>query len=345
MSGSRSCKFEGCTIDETGICALSRDPLSCGNRINNAVDDATSADAQDNDEVASLLGERLGTPVLDQPERASPFPSSRALGLEDLNALMGIRYVNVVGVLGDPESGKTACLACLYLLVSHAMLEGWSFADSRSLAAFEEIVRGARDWNDGKSPEQMTVHTELADDHGPGFLHLRLVRLSDGRCVDLALPDMPGEWTQSLVNTARSDRLDFMKSADAIWIVIDGRTLAEIEKRQGLIARVGQLVGRLSSMLDGRVPRLMIVVTHRDLHVLTENVVSRLQTELARRGVSAEIVSVAPFSDAPNNVPAGFGIAELINMTVGKPSDRPTFWQSTEPTEGDRAYLNYRRDR
>lgn len=136
-----------------------------------------------------------------------------------------------------------------------------------------------------------------------------------------------------------------MKSAEAIWIVLDGRTLADIEKRQGLIARVGQLAGRLNTMLDGRSPRLMIVVTHRDLHALTNNVTDRLQAELARRGAKAEIIGVAPFSDVPDNVPAGFGIAELIDLTVGKRSDPPAFWQSTEPTEGDRAYLSYRRDR
>lgn len=343
MSGS--CGFDGCTVDETGICALERDPSACSNRITNEAAGAMSADAQGDDKVASQSGDRLGAPVLDQPVRASALPSSRTLGLEDMNALMGTRYVNVVGILGDPESGKTACLASLYLLVSHAMLEGWSFADSRSLAAFEEIARGARDWNNGEVPEQMTVHTELADDHGPGFLHLRLVRLSDGRRVDLALPDVPGEWTQALVHTTRSDRLDFMKSAESIWIVLDGRTLADIERRHGLIVRVGQLAGRLKSMIDGRAPRLMIVVTHRDLHVLDDNVANRLQTELLRHGAKAEIVGVAPFSDDPDNVPAGFGMSELIDLTVGRPPERPTFWRSTEPTEGNRAYLSHRRDR
>lgn len=343
MSGS--CGFDGCTVDETGACALERDPSTCDNRVDREAAGAMSANAQSDADAALLPGDRLGASVLDQPVRASAFPSSRTLGLENLNAMMGTRYVNVVGILGDPESGKTACLASLYLLVSHAMLEGWSFADSRSLTGFEEIVRGARDWNDGKAPEQMTVHTELADDHGPGFLHLRLVRLSDGRRVDLALPDMPGEWTQALVNTARSDRLDFMKSAEAIWIVLDGRTLADIEKRQGLIARVGQLAGRLNTMLDGRVPRLIVVVTHLDLHLLDENVANRLQAELVRRGAKAEIMGVAPFSDHPDNVSPGFGIAELIDRTVGKPLERPIFWRSAEPTEGDRAYLSYRRDR
>lgn len=292
MSGS--CRFEGCTVDEIGVCALERDPSICGNRATNEAASALSADDRSSVEASSHFGDRLGAAVLDQPERASAFPSSRTLGLGDLNAMMGTRYVNVVGILGDPESGKTACLASLYLLISHAKLEGWTFADSKSLNAFEEISRGARDWNEGRAPEQMTVHTELTDDRSSGFLHLRLVRRSDGRRVDLALPDVPGEWTQALVSTARSDRLDFMKSAEAIWIVLDGRSLADIEKRHGLIVRVGQLVARLKTMLEGRVPRLLIVVTHRDLYVLEESVADRLRSEITRRGAEAEIVGVAP---------------------------------------------------
>lgn len=340
MSGS--CTFEGCTVNETGICALERDPLTCENLAANDAANEPSADVRSNGEILSNFGDRLGAAVLVQPDRASAFPSSRALGLEDLNVVMGTRYVNVVGILGDPESGKTACLASLYLLISHAKLEGWSFADSKSLTAFEEIARGARDWNHGRAPEQMTVHTELADDHSPGFLHLRLIRRSDGRRVDLALPDVPGEWTQMLVSSSRSDRLEFLKSAGVIWIVLDGRSLADIEKRHGLIARVGQLAARLKTMFEGRTPRLIVAVTHHDLHVLEDSVAGRLRTELNRRGAEVEIVGVAPFSDQPENVPAGFGLAELINLTVGRVPDRPPFWPSTKAVEGGRAYLSYR---
>lgn len=336
MTGS--CTYAGCTVDDTGSCALERPPSSCSNRAANQ----PILEGLPDDKESVALG--LGAPVLDQPLRGSVLPSSRTLGLNALNALMGSRYVNVVGILGDPESGKTACLASLYLLVSHAKLDGWSFADSKSLSAFEEIARGARDWNDGAAPEQMTVHTELADDHGPGFLHLRLVRTSDGRRVDLALPDVPGEWTQALVSTGRSDRLDFMKSAEAIWVVLDGRSLADIEKRHGVITRVGQLAQRLNTMMDGRPPRLLVVITHRDLHALDDNVVNRLQAELSRRSVSAEIVGIAPFSDRPADVPAGFGLANLIERTVVARTERPMFWRATDPTDEDRAYIRHRRD-
>lgn len=339
MSGS--CTLEGCAFDDTGVCALERDPLICSNRVTNSATGTITENVQDIQEVSSQP--EPGAAVLEQPSQTRSFSSSRTLGLDDMNDLMGTKYVNLVGILGDPESGKTACLASLYLLISHAMLDGWTFANSRSLTGFEEIARGARDWNEGRVPEQMTVRTEIADD-GPGFLHLKLVRNSDGLRVDLALPDVPGEWTQTLVNSGRSNQLDFMKSAEVIWIVLDGRTLAQIEKRQGLIARVGQLVGRLNTMLNNRIPRLILVVTHRDLHALGDDVTVRLQAELARRGCNADIVNVAPFSDNPENVRAGAGLAELIDLTVGKLAERPIFWPSTEPTEGNRVYLNYRRD-
>ncbi|CNB70223.1 TPA: hypothetical protein RFB65_004275 [Yersinia enterocolitica] len=342
---SESCRFEGCAVDETGSCALENQASACPNRTPNDETSPESLDTFDYDDAALQSIDQLGAPVLVEPTRTNAFGAGRSLGLEDINTLMGKKYVNVVGILGDPESGKTACLASLYLLVSHAKLEGWSFADSRSLIAFEDIARGARDWNNGEVPEQMTVHTELADDRSPGFLHLRLKRLSDGRHVDLALPDIPGEWTQSLVTTAQSERLDFIKSAEVIWIVLDGRTLGDIEKRQGLIARVGQLAGRLDTMLDGRIPRLLLVVTHRDSYIVEEDVSRRLEKELKRSGTSAEIICVAPFSDQPEEVTAGFGIAELINKTVEESTERPTFWQSNEPNENDRAYISYRRDR
>ena len=138
---------------------------------------------------------------------------------------------------------------------------------------------------------------------------------------------------------------DFLKSSETIWIVLDGRTLADTEKRHGLIARVGQLAQRLNTMLQGKLPSVLVVITHRDLHAPTDNVIGRLESEFAKRGAKAEIVSVAPFSDDPDTIPAGYGIADLINRTVTGSADRPIFWASTIPAEGKRSYLNFRRDK
>ncbi|MGN6236979.1 TRAFAC clade GTPase domain-containing protein [Dyella sp.] len=285
----------------------------------------------------------LGRPVLGDPSRMSSFPSSRTLGIEVISDLMAKRCVTIVGILGDPESGKTACLASLYLMVSNAMLANWSFADSKSLMAFEDIARGARDWNEGHPPDQMTLHTEMADDRNPGFLHLRVRRKSDGRLIDFALPDLPGEWTKALIATARSDRWAFLRSAQALWVVVDGRSLADTEKRQGVISRLAQLAGRLTTLLDGRVPKTFVVVTHRDSAEPDDATSRRLVEEMGRRGVTVELLMIASFSDK-DHVKAGAGIAELIDATVASNPPQVVFWPIKAPRPGSRSFEAFRRD-
>lgn len=334
-----ACDFDGCTVGETGLCALERPPGTCEHRLGaSAVSDANEGTVVSGDSGA------IGEPVLERPASTVSFSSSHTLGPDLVSELMVSRYVNVVGILGEPDSGKTACLASLYLLIANAGLTEWRFADSKSLMAFEDISRGARDWNAGQPPEQMTAHTEMLDERRPGFLHLRLKRERDARLVDLVLPDLPGEWTTKLVSRAQSDRFEFMKSAEALWLVTDGRALADKERRQGVISRIGQLAERLKTLFDGNVPRLMIVVTHRDNGEIAATVLTRLEAELERRDVEATIVQVAPFSDN-NDVKAGFGLEDLLGATIGSPRAPPEFWPSVAPRENARSFLAYRGDR
>lgn len=337
---SSACSFEGCTFGVTRTCALERDPNVCEHRVKSAAEDGLKSIERPVDDGDSDIA---GAPVLTPPSEAATFPSSHTLGPDEVSRMMASRYLTVVGILGDPDSGKTACLVSSYLLVANAMLKNWAFADSKSLMGFEEIARGARDWNKGAPPDQMTMHTEMQDERRAGFLHLRLVSKSDGRRVDLALPDLPGEWTTKLVTNAQSDRLEFMKAADAIWIVLDGRALADKERRQGVISRVGQLGGRLKTMFGDRVPRVVVVVTRRDEGELPATVSSRLMAELQRKGIVGTIVQVAPFSGA-EEIRAGFGIPDLIDATVESRQSAPAFWPDSGPRESERQFMKYRRN-
>ena len=91
--------------------------------------------------------------------------------------------------------------------------------------AFTEISQGTRRWNEGQLPEQLTTHTELAEDRTAGFLHLRLKHLNQSEVVDLFFPDLPGEWTTKLIEENRVDRFEFLKRSDVVWLVIDGNNL------------------------------------------------------------------------------------------------------------------------
>lgn len=342
---SAECNFDGCTVGETGVCALERDPATCEHRVGNAASATANGSAVEAEPSDPAALSAVGAPVLESPTSTSSFPSSRTLGPDAISKMMASRYVTVIGILGDPESGKTACLASLYLMISNAELAGWKFADSKTLMAFEDIARGAREWNAGDPPEQMTVHTELSDDRRPGFLHMRLVRTSDGRRVDLALPDLPGEWTTELVGTSRADRFEFLKAAEAIWVVLDGRALENKERRQGVISRVGQLAGRLGTLVGGELPKLVLVITHRDSGEPSAAVTTRLKAELAKRDVTATIVPVASFSDDDKQVKPGFGLDELIEASTTSDLPPLEFWPPSDPREGARSYIGYRRDR
>lgn len=341
---STACRIDGCTVADTGRCALETDPETCPHRV------VGMAIVASLDGLPFIGSERergagnFGAPVLEAPAELPTFPPSTTLGLEMVDKMMASRYVTVVGILGDPESGKTAALASLYLLVSNSQLDGWSFADSRSLMAFEEIARGARRWNEGNFPEQMTVHTEMADERRPGFLHLRLRRDADSRCVDLMLPDIPGEWTRALVRTSRSDRLQFLKSADVIWLVVDGRTLTDKLQRQGVITRLGQLAGRLRAFMDGVAPRLLLVLTHHDEEETPDNIIERIHVEMGKHEITVDVMPVASFSENVKIKP-GFGLSALVHATASGLQPTPNFWPSTQPNPSGRNFLTYRRDR
>ena len=334
---SATCRLDGCTVGETGRCALEKDPGTCGNRIN--VNAITPPPSTESDDYSSDLGE----PVLLAPQEAPAFPRSTSLGSSVIGQMMTSRYLTVIGILGDPASGKTACLASLYLLASNDLLTGWSFADSRSLMGFEDIVRGARHWNEGQVPEQMTVHTELSDDREPGFLHLRLKRALDGKCVDFALPDLPGEWTKDLVRTARSDRFEFLKSADVLWFFLDSRTLHNVQQRQGVISRLGQLAGRLRALIQGDMPKMILVLTHRDEAEVPEAVIGRIHTELAKHASSASVIAVASFSHNDAFKP-GHGLSELLDASTASVLQATPFWPNKTAYKDARAFIRHRRE-
>lgn len=337
-----SCSFAGCTVDQTKICALENVPDNCPHRISVTV--APNPDRSRSTWQAANPGDA----VLSVPTQTLSFPSSTTLGIDIVGKLMAKRYVTVVGILGEPESGKTAALASLYLLVANAKLQGWSFADSQSLLGFEDIARGSREWNLGNPSDQMTVHTHLSDDRSPGFLHLRLRKNSDGRCVDFALPDLPGEWTQGLVRTAKWERLNFLCAADVIWIFADGRTLADRETMQALIVRLGQLAGRLKASMPEGVPRLILVVTHRDTAEVPAATLDRVRAEFARYDQGLEVVEIASFAKAKkgSDIKPGYGLAKLIDITITPASGQlMPFWPDSDNPAGQRSYLAYRRDR
>lgn len=326
---SDACRTPGCTIGETGVCLLNNNPATCEHRID-----------QDLAAVVSVPSDSdYASPVLDTPEERPTLWGSLPLEVAELRDLMGTRRCLLVGVLGTPAAGKTAALVSMYLLLAHGALDGFQFADSRSLMAFEEISQGARLWG-LPPPEEMTARTEITSSRAAGFLHIRIKRLSDGKLIDLLVPDLPGEWSDALIDNNRTDRLDFLHAAQVVWVFVNGAELRQSSTRMHTISRTNLLVRRLASTLgENRLP-IKIVVSHADAGALPTVTVDRLKKILADADLGGEVIEIASFS-SEDAVPAGTGISKLIDASLPVAPPPSVEWPSNNHGDAHRFMLRY----
>ncbi len=268
-----SCAYAGCTVDTTGLCVLGNDPSSCPSRATlseypeAAVPGKLPEPATAATEVTQEEAPSIAPPPLEAPKSTKvALPLGGQLTYDDLTRISAGRGLRLIGILGAPNAGKTASLVSLYLLAANAKMERLKFRNSESLFAFDQLASGARAWDtNGNMLEQIVEHTELADPRRPGFVHLRLYSEKANDIVDLVFPDLPGEWSDSLIDKSDHMRLEFLKSAQAIWIFVDGSALADPARRQVATGRAKNLLGRLKQFLDpaADVP-ILIVLTRRD---------------------------------------------------------------------------------
>ena len=321
------CLNNDCTVAQTGLCLLNNQPDECSQRVSGH-EAALGSDASPTHD----------GPVLVAPEDTPRFPPSAVLGMDDVRALMGGKYCRIIGLLGEPDSGKTACIVSLYLLLAHNSFDGFTFADSKSHTALDELSRGARSWHGGM-PEQMTSHTKSKDGRSAGLLHFKLIRKSDYARLHLFIPDLPGEWSTDLIDHNRTDRLSFLRSADSIWVMVDGLTLINKDQRLSAIHRASVLIDRSAALFSPETPAVRLVVTHLDRGRPTDETLQELRDNAAGHGIDLSVSNIASFSKT-EKVTAGTGISDLIAQTVAGPVSDCDFWpEGLEAAYGSRNAL------
>ena len=347
-----ACSIPECTVAATGVCLQNLASDACPNRLSadstlsnagaSAVDSPEKPDVQFS-EKGELDPSKLGDSVLGRPAEVPRLPRSDTLSLGDADRVRVERRATAIGVVGLPDSGKTACLASMYLLLAKGMLDGFTCVNSETLMAFEEIARGSRRWNEGDPPKQMTAHTKMADDREAGFLHLRLHRQARDEIVDLLIPDLPGEWSRSLIDQNDTDRFEFLKAVSVIWIMVDGRQFIDRGKVVYATYRAECLIERLAAFLPNPRPRVILVSSWRDKGEVPPGAVAKLRDEAQKCGIHLDAVSVASFSGTEAIKP-GSGISQLIEETLREPTNAEEFWPEAQIVHASRAILAVRGD-
>lgn len=305
------CEKDDCTVAETGTCLL-----------HSAVDQCPHYKGTPVEKTSEVITPKEVSEKATAPLPGRQFYSSLELGTADSTSISFARYTHFIPILGSYNVGKTCFLSSLYLLASHpsGLHPDIQFAGSLTLQGFEARCRRLRQWDGKRLPEQLTDHTELADARSPSLLHLAFrERGYLGRRIELLLTDLPGEWTDQLIDRANtSHRFSFLPRADGIIVVIDGTLLEKLESRNGHIHRSKLLFSRLAETLklDVTIPVVLAVSKCDEIASDAATMARPIEEHAKAQGFSCQVVPLCALSRVPEKIQNGQGVWGSISHII-----------------------------
>lgn len=250
-----ACSVTDCPFRDGGACLEAfDDPADCPNT--SEFDDTDSSGVG---EPISEGQDDVETEVEQPISRLVSLQSGDSLGLSQANDLRAKRVCRFVLVAGEVDAGKSTLLVELFGRFLKGPYEGWSFAGSSTLSAFNRVHAPARESSGNEQP--LTPRTA---DEGMQFLHLAI---SDGSRRDLLLSELSGERFKAVIDGAAVDDLiPIAKVADRCLLLVDGDRMSSTSVRGRLFSRARRLVGGLTEA-DGLPPgsELLILASKADL--------------------------------------------------------------------------------
>lgn len=140
------------------------------------------------------------------------------------------RPVQWIVLAGPSDSGKTTLLTSLYELFQWRKVEGYAFAGSNTLPAFEERCYLSR--RDSGNVMPHTPRTPYKGPH-PEYLHLRIRQTEGLRSVrDFLFTDVSGEmFEHARDSTAECKEMTFLKRAHHFLLFLDSAKGVQQDKR------------------------------------------------------------------------------------------------------------------
>ncbi len=237
----------------------------------------------------------------------------RQLPLAQAEDLAGEGVLDVVLLVGEPETGKTTLLVALWdALLAQGAIGTAMLAGSRTALGFERRAWLSRLLSNGERRDTLRTYQE-----DNGFVHLRL--LADAEIHEVLLSDIAGEtFRQVREGASFSDKLPWLGRADSALLCVDGASLADGARRSTALTNARVLLRQLTLARGDRGLRLAIVLTMADL--VTDNVRRRWNDgreslmSLARElDVDAVALETSARADPP------LGLEELVSWILEEP--------------------------
>ena len=340
------CEQEGCPFAADGRC-LEGLPNGEGCPHLHPVAAAEPALAATAEPEAELQPEAVAPPA-----GASPREQMTELGGEDSLSIaaadaLAAKWGSIVTLIaGEQNAGKTTLLVELYAQFLKGPFAGWSFGGSDCLIALDRRYDGARGAGPAPPEVEHTVDEEMR------LIDLRL-RDATGRCVNLLLSDIKGEFVRQVIEGEPvSNELPLAVRADRAAVVIDGEKIGDRHRREQALTRARLAIGALTD--PGGLPRgrpVAILLTKHDrldkeAREWFTGRAEELRAFAQQRGSPATTLITAARPEGTPHRPEGLAdvlawlvapplVAKPLELaaTPAQPADR-SFWAISEEESG-----------
>jgi hypothetical protein len=202
--------------------------------------------------------------------RTSVSPPSEVVTIpfgDDLTSItskriLGRAKTRIIVLAGDVDSGKTTLLTAIYEKFQDGNFAGYMFARSDTVPGLERRCHFSRITSDSMSPDTERTRGPMT------LLHLRVRRAgSVDSPKDLLFSDISGEDFEAARNSIDvCKQMRILKRADHCLLLLDGKKLASLERRQKAF-RGGEMLLRslLDSEMLGKQSLVDVLFTKYDL--------------------------------------------------------------------------------
>ncbi|MCY6356009.1 TRAFAC clade GTPase domain-containing protein [Clostridium sp. ZS2-4] len=287
------------------------------------VEQSSDIDKLINDDIETLDSNE----IIEEDGRSGfiKLPHGLALTVAETYPITASEVSKTIILIGPFDSGKTTIETTIYQLFQRKPFSGLYFAGSQSLFGYEERSFYTR--LESKKEIATTPRTSRFADKI--FLHLKLYDSTTKTKTNYLFGDISGEEIYSHLGNVEtiSEKMPYLKSVDSYVFILDGKQLADKNKRNGAIDQAYNMARTIfDAKLYSSSTRVQVLISKYD--IIKKNDDANLETtidkrlecivDLLKKYVSEVTVHKVAAMPEPGDFEVGYGLEELLS-TWNKP--------------------------
>lgn len=339
------CNLKDCPVFDKGICMEGFDQKS--------IEDCPNSFEENSDEPVDSLGDshsnftaelEFNTEDIDDLiEQEVNINQGLELTSSDLRKLSYNKRLNVILLMGEPNSGKTTLIASIYDQFQKRGINNLLFKGSMSLIGYEKRCFLSR-WNAINFDDPDTIRTSTYDEH---YLHLNLFDSKTKVSRDLMFSDVSGEYYSEIrdLNKTAESFTSLLNSTHSFY-VIDGAGLLG-QKRHSIKNNAIRFIERIINLPKfQRLKEMNIVITRKDafedIEKLKAFFIEPLESKFPNIDFIYFPVASRVTKTSNEQVKEGDGIPEIVNKCFDLSSRVSYYVKTDKENDEQRMFIKYK---